>query len=896
MPHTWTHRIGLSAILILSLTAWGNGTQAASSDAAHKPPPVLAGCEPDYPPYCMVTENGGADGFSVELLRAALKAVGREASFETGPWPKIKQDLAEGRIQALPLVGRTPEREAFYDFTFPYLTMHGAIVVREDNTDIHGPSDLRGKRVAVLQGDNAEEYLRRARLGAAIVPLPSFATALRGLSDGQYDAVVIQKLLAFQLMESGRITNLKIAGPPLKAFTQNFCFAVRKGDRPLLASLNEGLAIVMADGTFRRLYAKWFSALETMGRTKSRIIVGGDDHYPPYEFLDENGQPAGFNVDLTRAIARHLGLQVDIRLGAWDGIRRGLEAGDIDVVEGMFYSAERAKEFAFSPPFTTVQHVIVTRKGSPELSTMAQLAGKSILVMRGDIMDDLAVKMGYERQLMAVASQEDALRMLAAGKGDCALVARVPALYWIHSKGWKNLAVSDHPLLSAEYCYATLPGQGDLLSQFSEGLAALKATGEYHKIQSKWLVPYEPPERTGREVLKVILVAALPLLALLAGSLLWSWSLRRQVAVKTEDLRSEMAQRKLSEERYTLTMDALNDGIWDWHIPDGSAYFSGNYYALLGYEKDEFPANYTSWRARVHPEDIGRVEEGLRKGIETGKGFAIDLRMRRKSGEWQWFSTRGRTIERDAEGKALRMAGTLSDITERKRTEDALAKARELAAVGQLAAGLAHEVRNPLFALQTNAAVVARALRDRPDLAQHIEHMDEQVHRLADLIKDMLELGQPLSSDAFVECALRDVVQAAVLEADAQSPGASRQIQVHVPDGLMLHAAPGQLIHAFAHLLENALQHTTNGDSVEVAGQSEEGTCVVVIRDHGTGLPEAAEPGQVFEPFWTTRQGHRGLGLALARHYIGAHGGTVSAQNNDPPPGATFTVRLPVGK
>jgi two-component system sensor histidine kinase EvgS len=237
----------------------------------------------------MVTPEGQADGFSVELLRAALKAVGREATFKTGVWSEIKADLAEGRLEVLPLVGRTPEREATYDFTFPYLTMHGTIVVRDTNADIQGPADLRGKQVAVLGGDNAEEYLHRADLGAAIVPLPSFETALRGLSSGKYDAVVIQKLLAFQLMRQAGITNLRVVSPPLKEFTQNFCFAVRNGNGALLAQLNEGLAIAMADGTSRRLHAKWFSALEAMGLSKSRIVVGGDDDYPPSEFLDENG-------------------------------------------------------------------------------------------------------------------------------------------------------------------------------------------------------------------------------------------------------------------------------------------------------------------------------------------------------------------------------------------------------------------------------------------------------------------------------------------------------------------------------------------------------------------------------------------------------------------------------
>lgn len=91
---------------------------AAAADA-----PILSGCEYDYPPYCVVAPDGQAGGFSVELLRAALKTMGREVTFKVGAWSEIKQDLAEGRLQTLPLVGRTPEREALYispSRTFPF--------------------------------------------------------------------------------------------------------------------------------------------------------------------------------------------------------------------------------------------------------------------------------------------------------------------------------------------------------------------------------------------------------------------------------------------------------------------------------------------------------------------------------------------------------------------------------------------------------------------------------------------------------------------------------------------------------------------------------------------------------------------------------------------------------
>jgi PAS domain S-box-containing protein len=134
---------------------------------------------------------------------------------------------------------------------------------------------------------------------------------------------------------------------------------------------------------------------------------------------------------------------------------------------------------------------------------------------------------------------------------------------------------------------------------------------------------------------------------------------------------------KESEKRYSITLDAVNDGLWDWNIPSGEAFFSPNYYKLLGYKPGEFPANYNSWKLLVHPDEIDSIEKQLQESIKFGRGFEIDLRMKTKSNEWLWVSTRGKTIEKDPIGAANRMVGTLSNITYRKNAELTLVENEE---------------------------------------------------------------------------------------------------------------------------------------------------------------------------------------------------------------------------
>ena len=132
--------------------------------------------------------------------------------------------------------------------------------------------------------------------------------------------------------------------------------------------------------------------------------------------------------------------------------------------------------------------------------------------------------------------------------------------------------------------------------------------------------------------------------------------------------RAEAALRE-SEARYSAALTAVNDGLWEWHVPSGRAFFSPSYYTVLGYDNGDFEASYLMWRELVHAEDLGRVEQDLIRSIDGGGGFNIELRMKMKSGEFCWVAIRGKAVEWDADGKALRMVGTLSDITDRKQAE-----------------------------------------------------------------------------------------------------------------------------------------------------------------------------------------------------------------------------------
>ena len=147
--------------------------------------------------------------------------------------------------------------------------------MRNDEDAIKTPEDLRGHRVGVMQGDNAEEFMRRKKFTDKLVTTPTFEEAMRKLAAGELDAVVVQRLVGLNLIEKLKLNNLKTAVAPLRELRQDFCFAVTEGDKELLALLNEGLMVIIADGTYDHLRAKWMGILNREERRRTQLLKGG---------------------------------------------------------------------------------------------------------------------------------------------------------------------------------------------------------------------------------------------------------------------------------------------------------------------------------------------------------------------------------------------------------------------------------------------------------------------------------------------------------------------------------------------------------------------------------------------------------------------------------------------
>ncbi len=260
-------------ILILWIILPGNAAMPIPVDNAENENPlsdtIFIGSEPNYPPYAIIDEDGNLTGFSVEIFKAAAQEVGINVAVKTGLWTVLINDLATGQVDALPIMARTPEREELFDFTFPYMSLKGAVFVRKGDHEIHTVDDLKGKEILVMKSDNAEGFVTRENITDKLFTTTTLQEAFTQLAEGNHDALLVQHLTGLFVIDELGITNIDALNLQVPGFRDDYCFAVREGNDTLLSLLNEGLSIIIANNTYRDIYLQWFGP---PGDSKTNLI------------------------------------------------------------------------------------------------------------------------------------------------------------------------------------------------------------------------------------------------------------------------------------------------------------------------------------------------------------------------------------------------------------------------------------------------------------------------------------------------------------------------------------------------------------------------------------------------------------------------------------------------
>lgn len=242
-----------AALLAVGLLA------GCGSDSAQQGEKVLrVGAETTFPPF-EFTEGDKYVGFDIDLAEAIAKKMGYKMEFKSMGFDALIPALQSNDIDMIASgINATPERAKAVDFSEPYFTEGGfAIVVRKDNTTINDWKDLEGKRIITQIGTVGSEMARKID-GAQVKDVDSNSQAFNELQANTADAMILDNAVAMYYLKQGADKDLKITGTPTEA--QGIVWAFRKGDTELRDKANKALQDLKADGTYKKIYDKWFGS------------------------------------------------------------------------------------------------------------------------------------------------------------------------------------------------------------------------------------------------------------------------------------------------------------------------------------------------------------------------------------------------------------------------------------------------------------------------------------------------------------------------------------------------------------------------------------------------------------------------------------------------------------
>ena len=372
------------------------------------------------------------------------------------------------------------------------------------------------------------------------------------------------------------------------------------------------------------------------------------------------------------------------------------------------------------------------------------------------------------------------------------------------------------------------------------------------------------------------------------------------------------AQRRLriSEERQSLVINGVNDGIWDWDIVGGALYVSDRFLTLLGYEPGSLRITAAGWVQRIHP---AHREKQCSRLIDHFKGklpiYTCEYQVANRDGDYIWVLDRGMAIF-DEKGRAYRMAGSISDVTARRTAEDNLRHTQKMEAVGQLAAGVAHEFNNLLVGIGGFAAMAKDSTDDAGTLDTCLEEIDKAVVRANGLTRDLLSFSRDQDvATTLMDISMNDLVTDAENLLRMCSGGDVELLLEPSKDDLVVTVDPSHLAQVITNFAINGrdampqggvlkvgakLSRFTANDAARHPGASAGIFASVYVSDTGTGIPEEVRQ-RLFEPFFSTKETGKGtgLGLAIAHGIVERAGGFISVDSTVGQ-GSVFAINLPL--
>ncbi len=380
----------------------------------------------------------------------------------------------------------------------------------------------------------------------------------------------------------------------------------------------------------------------------------------------------------------------------------------------------------------------------------------------------------------------------------------------------------------------------------------------------------------------------------------------------TERKQTEIALKE-REEYFRLVAEAAKVMIYEANVSTGKVKVVRGSEELVGFKPDEVDFSINWALSRIHPDDVANVLEQYKEALKVGdaESYTIQYRLLHKNGKYITVQNTAKAV-RDSSGKTIRIIGGVVDVSEIEQAKKELAlyskhleelvekrtmqlqEKERMAAVGETAGMVGHDLRNPLQTIIGEVYLAKSELKQMPEgkqkaiMQESVEAIAEQISYMDKIVSDLQTFVKPVEPVMQV-IKLKSLIVALLAQ---QKIPKNIQTTIQVPDILNVEADPQLLKRVLINLVTNAVQAMPEGGEIAITAQANNaGQVQIEVKDTGTGIPEEIKP-RIFKPLFTTKSKGQGFGLAVCKRVIEAQGGTISFESQEGK-GTKFIVKLP---
>lgn len=618
------------------------------------------------------------------------------------------------------------------------------------------------------------------------------------------------------------------------------------------------------------------------------IIYGADKNAPPLRYVDTDNQYKGIFIDYLNSLSIESGLQIEVRPLVWDKALTELKNENTDICD-MFPSTERSKNYLFSNPIYKLRGVIVTNEDNKDIVNIGDLKDKTIAVQLGDYTNEFLEENVTNAKYIYVADINEALKLLKNGQADAVVGDEPVCSYFIQENNYKDdLKIVEKAIYENDVVLAVPKSHEMLVNIINKGIYSLNKNNIMEKMQQKWFGISATMTYTGeKETYSAKIVLSIIFIFILFTYLFYliNRSLKNAVDDRTKELNR-------SKNELQAAFDVFNRNIV---IVDSSgSILNGNksFYEYCDFTKEE------SSSKKVY--EIDEMFKYVWETIDVKNNKEIPFEFNYNNRTYTIHVRNIKDIDqlknnKDEENKAYDMLITVKDITNRKATEKQLLQSEKMAAIGQLAAGIAHEIRNPLGIIRNYCYLLqGKNARQNEEIYQKsIDNIELSVERASGIIDNLLNFSA-ISGDEFKEINIREFLLS-ILQLEKKS---MKEMNIEATlscENIFINTNEESLKHIFINLITNAVDSMPNGGIIEVTCINKGPVIQIDITDTGVGI-EKHNLDNIFNPFFTTKNPGKGTGLGLFIVYneVEKLGGSIKITRSEINKGTTFRIEIPI--